>query len=176
MRGVQQHLVRRRRPRRPRSANSMSSLIGVRLPARRARCASSAIRTPVVGSSLTTSWFGSGTARPSSSKPSSRRMLEDEPELGLRHRQALAGADEERHARPAPVLDVQAQRGVRLGGRVRRDAVDRQVAVVLAADVVGRVGVVDRAQERDLRVLDRLRIAAARAPPSRRRRRPASGG
>ena len=47
-------------------------------------------------------------------------MLEDEPQLGLRRRQALAGADEERHAGPAPVLDLEPQRGVRLGRRVRR--------------------------------------------------------
>ena len=37
-----------------------------------------------------------------------------------------------------------------------------QVAVVLAAHVVGRVGRRDRAEERDLRVLDRLRVAARR--------------
>ena len=89
-----------------------------------------------------------------------RRALEDEPELRLRHGQALAGADEERHARPAPVLDLQPQRGVGLGGRVGRDAVDRAVAVVLPADVVRRVGLLDRAEERDLRVLDRLHVAA----------------
>ena len=44
----------------------------------------------------------------------------------------LAGADEEGHARPAPVVDLEAQGGERLGRRVGRDAVDRQVPVVLA--------------------------------------------
>ena len=44
--------------------------------------------------------------------------------------------------------------------RVRSDAVDVEVAVVLAADVVRRVGGGDRAEERDLRVLERLRVTA----------------
>jgi hypothetical protein len=43
-----------------------------------------------------------------------RRLLEDEPKLGLGDRQMLAGADEERDARPAPVVDLQAQSGVGL--------------------------------------------------------------
>ena len=43
---------------------------------------------------------------------------------------------------------------------VRRDAVDLAVAVVLAADVVRRVGRVDRVEERDLRVLERVGVAA----------------
>ena len=73
-------------------------------------------------------------------------MLEDEAELGLRDRQALAGADEERHARPAPVLDVEAESREGLGGRVgATPSID--VAVVLAADVVRRVGRVDRAED-----------------------------
>ena len=67
------------------------------------------------------------------------RVLEDEPQLGLRDRQVLAGADEERHARPAPVVDLQAHRRVGLGRGVRRHAVDVAVAVVLAAHVVRRV-------------------------------------
>ena len=41
-----------------------------------------------------------------------------------------------------------------------RDAVDVEVAVVLAADVVRRIGGGDRAVERDLGVLERLRVAA----------------
>ena len=58
MRGVQQHLVRRRRPRRPRSANSMSRSI---LPTAEmsARRASRINLIPVDGSSLTTSWLAS---------------------------------------------------------------------------------------------------------------------
>jgi hypothetical protein len=42
----------------PSSANSMSSSIGA-IRATSARCASTFIRTPVDGSSFTTSWFGS---------------------------------------------------------------------------------------------------------------------
>src|SRR4030095_6411374 len=37
-------------------------------------------------------------------------MLEDEPELGLQDGEALAGPDEERNTRPAPVVDVETQR------------------------------------------------------------------
>ena len=74
---------------------------------------------PVDGSSLTTRSFGSGRAVARQPQAEPGRALEHEPELGLRRRQQLAGADEERHARPAPVVDLQAQRGVRLGGRVR---------------------------------------------------------
>ena len=50
------------------------------------------------------------------------------------------------------------------------------VAVVLTADVVGRVGLDDGAEQRDLRLLDGVQVAARRAAPSPRPRRPASGG
>ena len=50
--------------------------------------------------------------------------------------QALAGAQVERHARPAPVVDEGLERDERLGVRVRGDAVLVAVAVVLAADDV----------------------------------------
>ena len=63
---------------------------------------------------------------------------------------------------PAPVLDVEPQRREGLGGRARRDAVDVEVAVVLAANVVGGVGGLDGAEQRHLRVLQRLRVAAGR--------------
>ena len=43
-----------------------------------------------MGSSLTTSWFGSMLAV-EGREAEPRRVLEDEPELGLRHRQALPG-------------------------------------------------------------------------------------
>src|SRR5262245_51650848 len=49
-------------------------------------------------------------------EPESRWMLEHEPQLRLRHGQPLAGADEERHSGPAPVLDLELQRGVGLRG------------------------------------------------------------
>ena len=43
-----------------------------------------------------------------------------------------------------------------------RDALDVLVAVVLAADVVGRVGLDDRAEQRDLRLLDGVQVTARR--------------
>ena len=81
-------------------------------------------------------------------------MLEDQPKLGLGGLEALPGPDEERHAGPAPVLDLQPERGVGLGGRFGIDAVDVEVAVVLTANVVRGVGVGDGVEERDLGVLD----------------------
>ena len=76
-----------------------------------------------------------------------RRLFEHEPQLGLRDGQELAGADEERHAGPAPVVDVEPQRRVGLGRGVGGDAVDVAVAVVLAAHVVRGVGRGDRAEQ-----------------------------
>ena len=53
-------------------------------------------------------------------------------------RQLLAGAHVERHARPAPRVDVQPHRGERLDVGVGRDAVLVAVALELAAhEVVG---------------------------------------
>src|SRR5262249_47797809 len=72
-------------------------------------------------------------------QPQLRRLTEDQPDLGLCHWKPLAGPDEDRYPLPAPVLDVQPQRGVRFGGRVGRDSVDALVPVVLTANVVGRV-------------------------------------
>ena len=89
-----------------------------------------------------------------------RRRVEHEPQLGLRDRQQLAGPDEERHAGPAPVVDLQAHGGVRLGRGVGLDPVDVAVAVVLAADVVRGIGVGHRVEQRVQRVLERCRIAA----------------
>ncbi len=157
-RGVQQHLVGRRRPRRPPGELHVErDRLGLRARRRAARRAGSWI--PVEGSSLITNWSGSGL--PASAREAEpRRALEDEPDLGLRRRESLPRADEERHARPAPAVDVEAQRRVGLGRRVVGDAVDRRVAVVLAADVVGRVGVLDRPEERDHPVLEHVGIAA----------------
>ena len=89
-------------------------------------------------------------------------MLEDEPKLRLGDGKPLAGADVEGNAGPAPVLDVEPQRGIGLGRRVGRNAVDVAVAVVLAADVVGGIRGLDRAEERNLRVLHRPGVAARR--------------
>ena len=123
-RRVEQHLVRRRAL----TAHRGELDVEQDRPGRRrlsARCASSTMRTPVDGSSLITNWFGSG-PRLERGEPEPRRVLEDEPDLRLRDRQPLSGADEERDSRPAPVVDLEPQRGVRLGRRVRRDAVDRR--------------------------------------------------
>ena len=117
---------------------------------------------PVDGSSLITIWSGSGGARPLGEEPEPRRPAEDQARLGLGRGEALAGADEERHAGPAPVLDVQAQRGVGLRLRVRRDAVDRAVALVLTAHVVGRIGGAGGAQDGRDRVLERARVGPRR--------------
>ena len=68
-----------------------------------------------------------------------RRRVEDDAHLGHGHGERLAGTDEERHAGPAPVVDLEPQRAERLRLRVRRDAVDVEVAAVLAADVLRRV-------------------------------------
>ena len=79
-----------------------------------------------------------------------RRPLELDGDLGDAPRQPLAGAQVERHALPAPVVDEQLERRVGLGVGVRRDpllaAVGRHVLPVHPA-------------------LDVLR----RAPPNRRR-------
>ena len=85
-----------------------------------------------------------------------RRLAEDDPDLGLGKRHQLPGPDEERHAGPAPVLDVQPQRGERLGGRVGRDPGNRGIALVLAADVVRDLGGVDGPEQAELREPDRV--------------------
>ena len=117
---------------------------------------------------MITSWLGSG-RRCQPGEPELRRVLEDQPQLGLRDRQPLAGANEEGNARPAPVLDLEPQRRVRLGGRVRGDPVDAEVAVVLPAHVAGGIGLWDRAEHRDHRVLERLGVTAGGRLHRRRR-------
>jgi hypothetical protein len=87
-------------------------------------------------------------------------VLEDDAQLGLGDRQPLARADEERDACPAPVLDLESESGRTSPSSIRRDAVDREVPVVLAAHVVGRVGLDHSLAEGDLGVLDRLGLAA----------------
>ena len=114
---------------------------------------------PVVGSSLTIELVGVGPPGPRLGESQPRRLLEDDPQFGLGRRQALAGADEEGHARPAPVVDLEAQRRIRLRGRVRGTSVDRAVAVVLPAHVVGRVGRAHRPEDGHHRVLERLGVA-----------------
>ena len=69
-----------------------------------------------------------------------RRPLQRHDDLRRRLVEALAGAQVERHAGPAPRVDVQAQRRVRLDVRVRRDAGLVAVAAILAAHEIGRRG------------------------------------
>src|SRR6202020_364562 len=76
---------------------------------------------------------GLRSAPPAGDEGQSRRAPEEQPYLGLGEREALAGADEERHPRPPPAVDVKAQRRVGLGGRVGPHAVDLTVALVLDA-------------------------------------------
>ena len=53
---------------------------------------------------------------------------------------ALPGADEDRDSRPAPVLDLEPERGERLRVGVRGDTLDVAIALVLATDRPDRVG------------------------------------
>ena len=86
-----------------------------------------------------------------------RRGFEVDDDFGEAHRQVFAGADVKRHAAPAPVVDLQAQRHVGFGGAVRRDAFFLAVGqdffvadaplAVLGEDEVGfQVFVVQRVQ------------------------------
>ena len=59
-------------------------------------------------------------------------VLEAKRDLGQSTVQAFAGPQVERDAGPAPVVDLQPERREGLGGRVRRDAVDVSIALVLA--------------------------------------------
>ena len=142
----------------PAWANSTSSMIGATRLVESARWASSWIRTPVEGSSLITSWFGSG-RRSSTSKPSfggclkTRRTSVCVTGRRLPARMKNGTPDQRQFSMFEP------QRGERLGGRVGGHPVDREVAVVLAADVARRIGGLDRAVERDLGLLERVHVA-----------------
>ena len=105
---------------------------------------------------------GLGRAAATRVEAEARRAMEHEPQLGLGGLQVLAGPDEEGHTRPAPVVDLQPHRGVGLGRRVRGDSVDLPVPVVLAADVVRRIGRRHRVEDGEQRVLERRGIAGAR--------------
>ena len=67
-----------------------------------------------------------------------RRRLERDGDLGGGDRHALARPDQDGHAGPAPGIGGQPDRDVGLHRRMRVDAVDVEVAVVLAADRVLR--------------------------------------
>ena len=109
-----------------------------------------------------------------------RRALEDHPHLGQAMAEPLAGAHEDRHARPAPVVDVDADRDVRLHLGMRVDtrfgaiggdrfAVDRAGAVLAADDLRGGLFLVeddDRSEQLHLLVPDDVALGRARAAPS----------
>ena len=76
--------------------------------------------TPSLGCTVSTSWFGLHAERAVLAEGEMRDGLQRDRDLGDLARQALAGAQVERHARPAPVVDLQAQRRVGLGRRARR--------------------------------------------------------
>ena len=80
-------------------------------PLAASRCSSS----PSSGCSLITSLFGGLAPR----KDRVRRRPEVDDDLRVARRQALAGAQVERHAGPAPVLHLGAQRDEGLGAAVR---------------------------------------------------------
>ncbi len=77
--------------------------------------------------------------------------------------EALAGAKQERHALPAPVVDLAAQRDERLGLRVRRNARLGAVTLVLAAHHV-----LDVDRDHGLEDLDHLVAQRLRAQRGRR--------
>ena len=91
-----------------------------------------------------------------------RRFLQVDDDLGCRDRQALAGADVERHARPAPRVDMQAQRDERLDLRICGDTRLVPVAAELAADHLRRIERPHRAKQPQLLGVHRLRILAGR--------------
>ncbi len=91
-----------------------------------------------------------------------RRAAQAHQHLGAGDRQALAGADVERHALPAPGVDEQAHGGEGLGGRVLGHAGLVQVADELAAHDVVLAQRAHRLQHLDLLVADRFAVGARR--------------
>ncbi len=89
-----------------------------------------------------------------------RRLLEDQPELPLLHREFLPRPDEERDSGPAPVVDLEAHRRKGLRLRVLRDPLDLPVALVLPSHVLLRVGLRHRREDAEHRVLQRPGVAA----------------
>src|SRR6185437_9527675 len=129
----------------------MSSWIGATIPLVSARCAPTMILIPLDGSSLITIWFGSGEAMP---KPSFGGCLKT-----IRTSVSVVG----RHLPARMKNGTPDQRQFWISSRsAAYDAVDREIAVVLAAHVMGRVAFDDGAEERRLRILDRPRLAARR--------------
>ena len=106
---------------------------------------------PASGCTRSRSRFGGG----ASDEPVNsglRRRAQHRDDVEQRDRQRLPRAQVDRHAHPPPVVDVQRQRDVGLGGRPRLHAGRLGVAVVAAAHRLGRVDRPHRAQQAVLRV------------------------
>ena len=99
--------------------------------------------TPSLGCSVRMSWLGFTPSEPSWENDRCGHRLERHRDLGDLAGQALAGAQVERHARPAPVVDLEAQRRVGLGVGVGRHA--------LLLEVPGHRLAADRARGRTAR-------------------------
>ena len=96
--------------------------------------------TPSSGCTRMTSAFLPSSSVAVDSNGQVRRALEDDGDLGDAAAEALAGAQVERHPGPAAVVDVDADRGERLGGGLRVEALLLEVADdLLAALPPGRV-------------------------------------
>ena len=73
-------------------------------------------------------------------KQRERRAAESDGDFGLARAERLAGAQIERHAGPAPIIDRKPHGDIGFGHALRRDAGRRAVAGhVLAADAPGDV-------------------------------------
>ena len=102
--------------------------------------APSCSETPSLGCSVSTSWLGLHAERAVLAEGEMGNRLQRDRDLGDLACQALAGAQVEGDAGPAPVVDFQAQRRERLGRRARAHALLLEIARhVLAAGVPGGV-------------------------------------
>ena len=71
--------------------------------------------TPSLGCMVRISWLGCTPTEPVRLEREVRHRLELHGDLGDLARESLAGAQEDRHARPAPVVDLELERRVGLG-------------------------------------------------------------
>ena len=175
-RGVQQHLV---------GGGPLAALLGelhveldlARLRLRSARWASRIIRIPVEGSILNTIWDGSGRRRPRGMNGSRGAWRNTSRSSVWLVGQALAGADEERHSRPAPVVDLQAaaRRRSRSRSRARPRRSRRSRRTARARTCGGSASSIAR-EHGVLGVLLASGVAGRREAPSRPPPPPASGG